>query len=417
MRAWCEVRGGLLAALLWLLPCMGCAIAPPPLGPVSLPAPVAQAEVGLPGTLIAIEPLRRLSPAEAHLALWLADIEDVSPRAAADCYRVRYWSARHDGQPVAASGLLAVPSHGPVRGLVSYQHGVATEHRDVPSALRIEGTLAAILFASGGYAVLAPDYQGLGASPGTHPFLHAASEANDVRYLLDATRSQLPPGLPLVLAGFSQGGHATLAALRALEQDAGVSVAGAIIVAGALNIRTSGLERALSGTAPNAVVYLAYMVMGYAQVHGQPLASVLDAAVIERVRAAIDGHHDSARILAALPAEPRALFSPAFLAAWDGGGQHWLLDALRDNEVTHWRPRTPVLLLYGDEDRVVPPAEALAAAAELRSRGAFADAMSVGAVGHEDSVRRAIPVLLRWLRSRMQGADDRAGEPGDAAVR
>jgi hypothetical protein len=53
----------------------------------------------------------------------------------------------------------------------------------------------------------------------------------------------------------------------------------------------------------------------------------------------------------------------------------------------------------------------------LRSRGAIADAMSVGAVGHEESVRRAMPVLLRWLRSRMQGADDRAGEPGDAAVR
>ena len=418
MREQRGIRGGRLVAVLVLLPLLatGCATMPPPLAPSWLPATAALDEAARPGTLVAIEPLRRLSRAEAQLALWLADIDGMSPHRAADCYRVRYWSAAHDGRPVLASGLLAMPATGPVLGIVSYQHGVSTEHRDVPSSLRIEGTLAAILLASGGHVVLAPDYQGLGANPGPHPFLHAASEANDVRYLLAAIRPRLPPGLPLVLAGFSQGGHATMAALRALEQDEGVEVAGAIVIAGALNIRTSGLERALAGKAPNAVVYLAYMVAGYAHVYGQPLESVLDPAVIGPLQAAMDGHHDSARILAALPAKPRALFSQAFLAAWEGDGRHWLLDALRDNEVTHWRPRAPVLLLYGDDDQVVPPDEARMAAAELRARGALADAMSVGAVGHEDSVRRAIPVLLRWLRSRLRGADDPPGTTGDAVA-
>ncbi len=394
------------AAFLWcaLASVAGCATVAPDLPDAAASASPATAR---PGTLIAVEPLRRLTRAEASLNLWLAGIDGAVPAGAADCYRVRYWSATHDGRPIVASGLLALPVDAGVRGILSYQHGVSTEHRDVPSSLRIEGTLAAIALASEGLAVLAPDYQGLGESDGPHPFLHAASEANDVRYLLEALRLQLPAGVPLLLAGFSQGGHATMAALHALEVEAKVEVDGVIIVAGAMHIATNGLARALSGEAPNAVVYLAYMVTGYAHVYGQPLESVLDAAVVPLVRSAMDGHHDSARIRAALLVQPREMFLPGFLDAWDHGRPHWLLDALRANEVTHWAPRAPVLLLYGDHDTVVPPEEARSAAAELRERGALADAMSVGPVGHEDSVRRAIPVLLQWLRSRLQRAEDR----------
>src|SRR4029453_12153896 len=85
-----------------------------------------------------------------------------------------------------------------------------------------EGVVVSLVFAGHGYLLAVPDYQGLGTSPGRHPYYHAASRAAGVVALLHAARrlAELAGYVwpeELFLAGFSQGGHATLAAMRALE--------------------------------------------------------------------------------------------------------------------------------------------------------------------------------------------------------
>src|ERR1051326_8920384 len=79
-----------------------------------------------------------------------------------------------------------------------------------------------LAFATSGYAVAMPDYLGLGDSPGLHPYHHARSEATASVDMLRAARAfcaangfQLNGRL--FLAGYSQGGHATMALLRELE--------------------------------------------------------------------------------------------------------------------------------------------------------------------------------------------------------
>lgn len=353
--------------------------------------------------LIDVQPLTRYSAWASRFRLWLADVDLGSSGrridADVDCYRVRYWSRSADGEPIAASGLMAVPHAHPVRGIVSYQHGTTTRRDEVPSALNIDGELSARIFAGLGYAVLAPDYQGLGMSEGTHPYLVAEPVAADVTGLLRATQSLLPPDLPLFLVGFSQGGHATLAALRELETRQ-YPVVGAVAVAGPHHLREISLGHAISGQAPQDSLYLAYMTLGYAAAYHQPLESVLRADQIARVKMQLDGHHDAAQIIAELPSNPRELYNDDFLRAFDGGHPHWLLAALMANEVGDWRPRAPVLLLYGQRDRDVSPAEAHLAYQRMTAKGGNVQLQDLGDHDHDQSVLASVPVIISWINEK-----------------
>jgi len=138
-------------------------------------------------------------------------------------YRVRYWTTGADASLTVASGLVAFPRGSRLRGVVSFQHGTASERVSAPSAPDpSNGVLAAAAFAGRGYLLVAPDYVGLGVSAVPHPYLHADSEADAVVDLLRAARDVVAAAGAdwpdaLLLTGFSQGGHATLAAQRLLE--------------------------------------------------------------------------------------------------------------------------------------------------------------------------------------------------------
>jgi pimeloyl-ACP methyl ester carboxylesterase len=288
-----------------------------------------------------------------------------------------------------------------VRGLVVYLHGTTTRRDEVPSKPTSEGLAVGFVFATRGFAVLAPDYPGLGTSPGVHPYLHARRTAQSVVDAIAATESlltdnQVEVGGLLLLAGFSQGGHATLATLQLLEEQ-GRDVERAAAVAGPHNLRTISFPAALAGGSASHSLYLAYIAHGYAHAYGRPLDSVLTPAWSRRVTELLDGEHDGRSIIEALPDDPRDLFTAELLAAADGDGSHWLLEAFGENEVSRFAPRARVLLLYGELDRDVLPEDALATGRYMRARGADVMVESVGSFGHEESMLAAVPLLLEFL--------------------
>jgi len=78
------------------------------------------------------------------------------------------------------------------------------------------------LFATTGYAAVVPDYLGLGDSPGLQLYHHARSEATACVDLLRAARTwcasnNVELNDQLFLAGYSHGGHVTMALHRELE--------------------------------------------------------------------------------------------------------------------------------------------------------------------------------------------------------
>jgi pimeloyl-ACP methyl ester carboxylesterase len=346
---------------------------------------------------VELTPLKTYSRIESWFLLKLAGVEGVSVPHAVDTYRVLYPVTRENGEREQASGLLALPRDARPKRIVSFQHGTTTSREAVPSRLDVTGVAASILFAGNGYMLLAPDYLGLGDSPGVHTHYIAADHARAVTGLLAAAR-QLPmaPDAPVFLSGFSQGGHVSLAAMRAIEAGGG-EIAAAAPVATAIDIRNISLPAALEGGARSHSLYLAYIVWGYAHYYGEPLTSVLTPEYAAKVEELYGTPHSPQEILDGLPADPREMFTAEFLAAAEGEGEHWLLDRIAENGLTDWTPKAPVRLYYGSADKDVMPEEALRAEERFRAKGADVTAVNVGDLDHEGSLLAAAPMILAWV--------------------
>lgn len=320
-------------------------------------------------------------------------------------YRVEYWTTAPDGRLVRASGLVAFPRTPALRGVVSFQHGTATERTAAPSTPDpSNGVLAAAVFAGHGYLLVAPDYLGLGTSTEPHPYYHAESTANAVVDLLRASRELVAAaGLAwpdaLFLAGFSQGGHATLSAQRALEAHPsdGLRVRASASVAGPFDLAGIGFPFALEGRSRFASLYIAWIANSYARIYGMPLDSVIRDPYRSQLPLLFDGAHDGDAVLAALPAQPREMLTPEFLADYDAGRETWFLARLAENSLLDWTPRAPIRLYYGEADVDVAPEEARSAATHLSADGSNVSAIAVGAVDHDGSVLAAVSQLRAWF--------------------
>jgi pimeloyl-ACP methyl ester carboxylesterase len=326
----------------------------------------------------------------------LAGVKGIPVENSVDCYRMLYRSSVN-GNAVQLSGLLALPRGVAPRRLVSFQHGTTTTRSAVPSQPDGTGLAAAIVFAGNGYALVAPDYPGLGESAGRHPYYVVEEIGPAVVAMIEAAQrlDSVPDG-PVFLSGFSEGGWASLAALRLLESE-GEQVIGSAQVAGAYDLRRVSLPAALKGGAPSHSLYLAYAAWGQSAHYGHALDSVLTpeyAATVERLFAG------------AKPQEIiRSMFNNAFLDAYDHDQSHWYLDAFAANSLVDVTPRAPVRLYYGSKDLDVVPEEALAAERSMRVRGADVRAIDVGPVGHDPSMLAAAPLILASLRE-LEGAAD-----------
>src|SRR5690606_3738569 len=117
--------------------------------------------------------------------------------------------------------------------------------------------LVADLATDAGFVVASSDYEGQGG-PGRHPFLAGPSEG---RSLLDAARAagQLPDvevDGRLVIAGYSQGGHAALWAREEAERWAPeLELVGTL--AGAPVTRLARMVADRGGTGPDAMIIAA----------------------------------------------------------------------------------------------------------------------------------------------------------------
>jgi hypothetical protein len=361
-----------------------------------------------PGTLIDAKRVKWYPALWFRIALLFVDLPGRFPvESGARLYRVRYWTLDHRGETVVASGLVATPNGRDPRAVVMYLHGTTTERTYVPSAPNVEGKLAAAIFAGARYLVVAPDYLGLGASEGLHPYLHAQSAVHASVDLLRAARALCAArGIAwpaaVNLFGVSQGGHTAAALHRHLESigDGALVLRATATVGAPFDLAGVAFPFALEGTSGSHRVYLAAMVRAYSAIYARPIDSVVREPYASLLPILFDGRHDNDVVGDALPKEPRRMFTDAFLAAWDAGEAHWLRSALERNEVYRWAPRAPMRLYYGERDEDVSPDDTRRAAVEMRRRGGDAQAISVGAYEHAESAFQALADIRAWFDAR-----------------
>jgi pimeloyl-ACP methyl ester carboxylesterase len=344
---------------------------------------------------VQLSPLRTVTALEARILLMMTGVHGIPVSNAVDLYRMNYTAQTPKGA-MRLSGLLALPHVGSARRLVSFQHGTATTRSAVPSRPDGTGIAAAIAFAGNGYALIAPDYPGMGDAEGRHPYYVGDAIGPSIVAMIEAAQ-QLDdvPDAPVFLAGFSEGAWASLVALRLIE-NAGGRVLGSAQVAGPYDLRHLSVPTTLREPGPSGSLYLAYAAWGQAAYFGKPLDSALDrkyTALVERLFAGAPPEE----IVASLPKQPREMFVRAFLDAMNGHGAHWLADSFAQNSLIDLTPRAPVRLYYGAKDVDVPPQESISAAARMTERGADVAAIDVGPHPHDASMLAAAPLILAWL--------------------
>ena len=174
--------------------------------------------------------LATLSVAQINAATASTGLQAITGAAKCDVKVValNYYTLGVTGEQANASGVMLVPAGActSTAALVAYAKGTDVQKpRTLASPTDSETFLLAAMYAAQGYAVVATDYLGFAKSTYSyHPYLHADSEASTVVDSIRAARNAATTvGASLsgkvMLTGYSQGGHSSMAAHRAIERD------------------------------------------------------------------------------------------------------------------------------------------------------------------------------------------------------
>lgn len=344
-----------------------------------------QAAVPAAGDLVTWTYAGSLDVVSLYFALVELGITDVSITSSVPCYRLVYKTPDPEDTLVDASGLVCLPvkksSGNPV---LSYQHGTIFADTEAPSYFSSspEGLIGAVL-AGLGYIVVMPDYLGYGESANTmHPYLHAATLASSsvdmnraARIFLATSGKNASMNGQLFLTGYSEGGYATMAAQRLMEQSLSAEFAITASESGAGPYDLSGTTKtALGLPAQGQPAFDAFMLKAYDSLYNA--SSQLDFYFLppyaDVVSTYFDGAYTRTQITAALGGSGVAtnvLFNPAFLADYLGSGETQLKAHIAENDVYNWAPKTATRIFHGMEDDVVPYANATTARDTMTNNG------------------------------------------------
>ncbi|SDY88919.1 hypothetical protein SAMN05421504_107327 [Amycolatopsis xylanica] len=359
------------------------------------------------GALVSQELVQTLDQSDLKGAF--GPFSDSRAKYGVDAYRVVYRTIDANGRPTTASGLVALPRRAGSPRVVSYTHGTRTGRDDVASMTpETMDRPAVLLIASAGYAAVAPDYLGLGAGPGFHPYGDKASEATASVDLLKAAREfaarqHRKLDRDVYLTGFSQGGHAAMALGKALRDgaDPGSRVRGLAPINGPYDVQHAELPGVLDNgeVAPETgTFYLAYWTVSMNRLHriyDRP-EEVFNPGYLG-VEALFDGSLGEDKIFPQLPPRPELLFTPQYIERMrhPAGG---LLDAIRATDGTcSWRVTVPIRLFAARGDTDVTITNAKHCQAELARRGVEAPVTDLGGIDHYASFFQALPQVLGWF--------------------
>jgi hypothetical protein len=325
--------------------------------------------------------------------------------------KLDYETIDPQGGRTVASGAFALPL-GTTKSLplASYQHGTLAKRDEAPSVSETEEQFFGIVMAGFGYLAAMPDYLGLGDSPGVHPYHHAASEATAAVDMLRAVRAfcaanGVALNGQLFLVGYSQGGHATAALHRELEEyhASEFTVTASAPMAGAYDLSGVTLEDALSGRPMPHPYYFALLLAGYQSVYhlADSLADLLAPPYHTTLPPMLDGQHTGSEIDAVMPDNITRLVRPDYLAELRQNPRNPLRQALYQNDLYRWTPRAPLRLYHCAADADVIYANSVVAFQAFQARGAtqvkLLDPLSTG--DHGSCVLPSLIDAKRWFDS------------------
>jgi pimeloyl-ACP methyl ester carboxylesterase len=339
--------------------------------------------------------LATVTAAQVDAGTASAGLQPLSGKAKCDVQIIslNYATVGVNQEQTNSSGVMLVPAGTCASNslpLVAYAKGTDVQKpRTLANPNDPETFLLMAMYAAQGYAVVATDYLGFAKSTYSyHPYLHADSEASSVIDSIRAARRtassrNINLSGKVMLTGYSQGGHSSFAAQRAIERDlAGeIGVVAGAHLAGPYNLSGSfKLTDAIAGYQ----FFVPYLVTSWQKVYGNIYSNVTQAFkapysnYIETLLPNPTMNYTTLVTSGTLPGGPAvtpnqardAVFQSAFITDSQTNPNNALFQAAKRNDLLGWNPKARTLLCGGAGDPTVPPAvHRDVAQADFSSRG------------------------------------------------
>ena len=358
--------------------------------------------------------------------------------APVDLEKISYTSRDENGKTIILTGLVAMPRGGAPNGLVVYCHGTIQDRKASPSRYRgeengSEPESAILAFATGGYAVVMPDYLGLGDHKAAHPYpLNIVNAQSAVDIIAPARRlarnKNYNIGSKLYVTGYSEGGGIAMAATQKLERMTGVEyrVEASAPASGPYDL--SGAERNFFLAQPTTQVgfvmrlYLLSYSSYYFRKHSNiKITDYFKPAMANSIwlnyNAGLSDEDLIKRLglTSVLMRSKNSIFNvitPRFKRALETTDKRDPFVAeLARNDIYDWAPNTTMLLINLDGDAIVPPENTENAVRAMRKRGVTAQTMRRYVIrdtslNHITAVPAAMSAARRFFDKRFSGVPD-----------
>jgi len=288
---------------------------------------------------------------------------------AVEGYKIVYFTPDHTGELVLCSGAIYLPKNTECASpILAWQHGTTASDAWVPSNIYSDNNVIGALGASQGYIVIMSDFIGLGEGVGFHNYVHADTEASSTIDLIlygkqFAYSKGVDPSNQLFLMGYSQGGHATMATVREIEENYSdqLQITASAPMAGPYDMSGAQREMLEAGESYPNPGYLPYVLFAYNNIYGlyDDVSDVLIPPYDSFLFGMYSGSYSMWEINQTLPSIPINIFQPDYYDDYLNNPDHPFRLALIDNDVYDFIPQHSMRILHcnGDDNVAYENAE------------------------------------------------------------
>jgi Secretory lipase len=290
-------------------------------------------------------------------------------------YKIIYKTKNTDGTEIQASGALIIPNTTEAIPMISQQHGTIRTDAQAPSNYQSNSESYTIgsIFGSNGYIIACPDYIGYGVSKNIeHPYEHRESLAQASLDMIRASsefiaNEKINWNKKLMVTGYSQGGFATMSLQKKIEEQfpTEFNLVASSCGAGAYN-KTQFMKDLMNTTTHGIPEYnqlYIWVTQTYNRIYG--LNRLMNTYFKEPYAADIQAKGNNANVNVSI----NLAFSDAIKNGVNNGTDTQFLNAVKDNDVFDWAPKTETQLYHGDADQQVFYNNSVTAEKAMKAKG------------------------------------------------
>ena len=326
-----------------------------------------------PGQLIDYNHQTTMTQDDINFILWFAGFDPVAVYDIS-VYDIHYESHSENGTVDTLSGLVIIP-YSPTEAfpIFTYQHGTVILDSQAPSitgvsADNVEILMVSLISAPSGFITVIPDYTGIGDPDKYHPYIIANSHTEALVNMIRSVK-QLSIEMEgndgfqcndqLFLAGYSDGGYATLASQKGIQIDYSdeLSVTASFPMAGPYDLSGTMVDYFLSEpeyTQPYYVPYVLTSHLWYYQGLDVDFAEYFEPFWADTLPSLFDGTHSGSEINELMPENPLDILLDGVLEEFENDEDHFFRQSLEENTLLDWVPENPTYFYHGMGDDIVP---------------------------------------------------------------